>query len=199
MDVDDDHDGCHDGGLGAVEMRELESRRAVAYLLPLILGLSACATVPPPAAPGKAVPNLSFALTDGSEMTTEKTRGDVLVIAFFTIWCPASAKALEAVEEIRVRNKGAAGLTVVAVNEGDPPEDVAAFIAKQGVKTRVAFDKGGAVASQIGLPTMPSVVVIDRAGLIRQIFAGYHSDDDRLAMGNAVSAVLAEETVAPTE
>lgn len=136
------------------------------------------------------MPNLSFALADGTEMTTEKARGEVIVIAFFTLWCPASAKALQAVEEIRIRNKGAAGLTVLAVDEGDRPDEVAAFMARHGVKLGVAFDKGGAIASQMGLPTIPSVLVIDRSGLIRHVFAGYHGDDDRLAIDAEVTALL---------
>jgi len=164
-----------------------------------LVSACACAAVPPAAAPGRALPSLSFALADGSEVTTEKTRGDVLVLAFFTIWCPTSAKALHAVEEIRLRNDATPGLTVLAVDEGDKPEDVAAFIAKQGLKVGVAFDKGGAVASELGLPTMPSVIVIGRSGLIRQVFAGYHGDEDRVAISDAVSALLAEETVARSE
>jgi peroxiredoxin len=156
------------------------------------LTLGACATLPPAAVPGSAVPTLSFALADGSELSTEKARGDVVVLTFFTIWCPASAGALRAVEEVRLANKGAAGLTMLAVNEGDKADDVSAFIAKQGIKMGLTSDRDGSIASKIGLPTMPSVVVVDRSGVIRHVFAGYHGEADRAAIGAAVTAVLAE-------
>jgi peroxiredoxin len=153
--------------------------------------IAACATVPPAATPGRPAPTLGFALADGSQLSTETTRGDVVVLAFFTTWCPASGAMLRAIDGIRVANRSAPGLTVLAIDEGDEPAEVAALVERLGVRARVAFDRGGAIATQLGLPTMPAVIVIDREGIVRHVHGGYHGEDDAVAITSEISALLA--------
>jgi peroxiredoxin len=169
-------------------------RIASAVTIALLVGAAACGTRPPAVAVGTAAPSISFALAEGGEHRTEKTSGDVVVLAFFTVWCPSSSATLRALEDIRARNKDVRGLTIIAVDEGDSPADVAALAAKLGIRVRLGFDKGGVVANQMGLVTVPSVIVIDRAGRIRHVHAGYHGDGDRLAIDREIAALVAPES-----
>lgn len=131
----------------------------------------------------------AVSLSDGGELRLEETRGHVVVLAFFTTWCPSSRATLRAVEDLRTRN-AARGLEVIAVGEGASAEEVSTFATKLGVRAAVAFDKGGALATQLGLPTVPAVVVIARDGTIRHVHAGYHGEDDRTEIGREVTALL---------
>lgn len=115
------------------------------------------------------------------------------MLAFFTTWCPSSRQALKAVEELRARN-APSDLEVIAVGEGESESaaEVSAFATSLGVRARVAFDKGGAVATQLALPTVPAVVVIARDGTVRHVHAGYHGEEDRSALSREVTALLEE-------
>jgi hypothetical protein len=129
---------------------------------------ASCATVPPVVAPGRLAPTVAFALSDGTKLESEATRGDVVVLA----------------------SSPSPGLTILAIDEGDEAADVTALVEKLGIRFRVAFDRGGAIATAIGLPTMPSVIVIDREGVVRHVHGGYHGDVDAAAIALEVSTLL---------
>ena len=132
---------------------------------------------------------MAFALSDGSELKSEATRGDVVLLAFFTKWCPASGSMLRALDGLRAANASTPGLTILAIDEGDEPAEVSALVDKLGIRIRVAFDRGGAIATELALPTMPAVIVIDREGVIRHVHGGYHGDVDAEAIALEVSTL----------
>jgi peroxiredoxin len=154
-----------------------------------LFALTACATAQPPAVVGQDAPNASFALANGGDLHLDGTRGDVVVLAFFTTYCPTSRATLRAVDNLRAHNT-AGGLRVIAVNEGDTSSQVDDLTGRLGVRLAVAFDKNGVAAKELGLVTVPSIVVIDRQGTVRHVHAGYHGEDDRSAIEGEVSALL---------
>lgn len=171
-------------------MRIQSSLRALAATGVLACALGACA----PAANREAVvaqPTAqgTVSLPDGGELHLEQTRGHVVVLVFFTTWCPSSRPTLRALEELRARH-AASGLEVIAVGEGETAAEVSTFAMQFGVRATVAFDKGGVLASQLGLPTVPAVIVIAPDGTIRHVHAGYHGDEDRSAIDREVTAML---------
>ena len=140
-------------------------------------------------------PATSFALPAGGELRLEDTRGEVVVLAFFTTYCPTSPAVLRAIDDLRARNK-AGGLKVIAVYEGDPANttQMRDFAARLGVRVTVVLDRDGAAAKQFALVTVPSIVVIDQSGTVRHVHAGYRGEDDRSAIDREVSALLVQET-----
>lgn len=174
-------------------MRIQSSALALLTAAVFAVSLSACASSANRSvvAPGSPATPAALSLADGRELHLESTRGHVVVLAFFTTWCPSSRQALKAVEELRARN-APSDLEVVAVGEGESAAEVSAFATSLGVRARVAFDKGGAVATQLALPTVPAVVVIARDGTVRHVHAGYHGDEDRSALSREVTALLEE-------
>lgn len=159
-----------------------------------LIAIAGCATAQPPAVIGQDAPKSSFALADGGALRLDGARGDVVVLAFFTTYCPSSPATLRAVDNLRARNV-AGGLRVIAVNEGDTAAKVDDLTSKLGVRLAVAFDKDGAAAKELGLVAVPSVVVIDRMGTVRHVHAGYHGEDDRSSIEGEVAALLMQ---APT-
>jgi peroxiredoxin len=171
-------------------MRTLTSALSFASAVVMAVSLAACATVPKSSVVlGQPMMPAAFALSDGGELRLEETRGDVVLLVFFTTWCPATRNTLRALEEIRARN-AANGLTVIAVGEGESAAEVSNFAINLGVRARVAFDAGGIVASQLGLPTVPAVIIIARDGTVRHVHAGYHGEEDRNAIAREVTTLL---------
>jgi peroxiredoxin len=168
---------------------------ALAVLAPLALlaplAPLACHGSTPPAMVGRPTPDVLFSVTDGGELRAARSRGDVVVLAFFATWCPASGATLRAVEELRVRHEGY-GLSAIAINEGESATAVAAFVANARLRVAVGFDKGGAVATEMALATIPTLILIDRRGIVRHVHAGYHGAEDRFAIGREVAALVLE-------
>ena len=166
---------------------------ALACVLPVVCG---CAVGTPArsgdgAVVGRVVPKATFSLADGAELPLESTRGSVVLLAFFTSYCPTSPGILRAVDGLRSRD-AARGLTVLAVNEGDDPAHVDELATRLGVRVAFAFDKAGGAAKDMGLVTVPSVVLVDRQGIVRHVHAGYHGEDDRAAIDHEVTSLLGE-------
>lgn len=156
-----------------------------------MLPLAACATAPPRAVVvGEAAPSTTFTLPDGREARIETARGHVLMLVFFTTYCPTSPALLQAMTAIRT-SRGTSTLKVIAVHEGDDAAQVDAQFAKLGVHVRVVFDKDGSAATLMGLQTIPSVVIVDHEGIVRHVHAGYHGERDHVAIEREVSLLLA--------
>jgi peroxiredoxin len=159
-------------------------------LLLTSLGLGAC-TAPrqTPVVVGREAPSTSVPLVDGTALRVG-AQGDVVVVAFFTTWCPASASMLHALDELRANNPR---VMVIALDEGDSPDQVKEFIATKKVQLPVGFDVDGQLAKQMALPTVPSMVVLDRAGIVRHVHAGYHGLGDQREVSVEVAALLDPE------
>jgi peroxiredoxin len=129
---------------------------------------------------------------EGGDLRLDQGRADVVVLAFFARWCRTSRQALLTMEALRASH-GPERLTVVAVGEGESAAQVMEFARRHGVTVPVAFDRGAVVAGELGLPTLPAFVVLDRAGTVRHVHAGYHGEDDRAELVREVTTLLVEE------
>jgi peroxiredoxin len=150
---------------------------------------------PPAASPvGLAAPPSSAALLDGTTLDLGR-EGEVVAIAFFTTWCPASAEMLRALDDVRARTQGR-GLVIVALGEDESAAHVQEFVNAKRLKLAVGLDAGGRLAHQLQLPTVPSIVLIDRKGVVRHLRAGYHGEADRAALGADLATLLLESAPA---
>jgi peroxiredoxin len=166
----------------------------------LALSLVGCQAASPGHAvlAGNQTAHAAFTLPAGGELRLEELHGRVIVVAFFTTWCPASRVALRALEELRARS-APHGLEVLAVGEGESAAEVVTFAESQGLHARIAFDKGGVAANELALPTVPAVLVIARDGTVRHVHAGYHGEEDRAAISREVTALLVEASPSVAE
>jgi peroxiredoxin len=157
-----------------------------------LASLMGCNAGRPPTAPvvGQPAPPAFATLLDGTTLDLAKA-GDVVAIAFFTTWCPASGEMLRALDDVRSRTKGQ-GLVIVALDEDESAEQVGDFIAAKQLKLAVGLDTDGRLARQLQLPTVPSIVLIDRKGVVRHLHAGYHGAADRAALSADVATLLLE-------
>ena len=115
-------------------------------------------------------------LRDGSELSFEKTKGKVVVLAFVGSWCPVCGQALPEIERM-ARETADDQLVVVAVAEQDDPAQVDRFFRRTGVHLPVVIDAGGELAQYFKVPTIPSFVVLDHNGVVRAVQGGFHAAD----------------------
>jgi hypothetical protein len=147
--------------------------------------LVACAGLPrgerPPA--GRIL-NLPVHSLDGSFETLEIEPGTVGVVVVFATWCDACEAPLEAVR--RMAEVAGGSLVPVAVSVDADPRLLASHLAEHPPGMRVVWDREGAAASRrLALEQVPTVLLVDRQGRIRRVFAGWDRGIERALLRSA--------------
>lgn len=148
-----------------------------------------------PAAPssvkvGKPAPDFTLTLVDGSRVTLDELRGNVIVLNFWATWCVPCRAELPTLDSYYGFRKNA-GLRVFAVTtEGSLPiyKLKELFAAMKIPAVRSVRGPYGAIQSAV-----PTNIVIDRNGVVRYAKAGAFNLD-RL---NELLVPLLNEPVRP--
>ena len=146
---------------------------------------------------GRPMPSVSLKgarETDGESINLSpvKNRGDILVIDYFATWCgpckavmPRLEKMAEEFADQRVRFIGVSGEEVKIVTD---------FLAQKPLAYKVGIDTTGDFNKEMLVTVLPTIWIVDRAGVIREIFFGAGHTD---ALHAAIKRLAAEPTAAP--
>ena len=148
------------------------ARTLIPTLLLALLGGTATATGPAPAAPDFALP-----ARDGGEVRLSELKGQVVMINFWATWCGPCRQEMPLLQQIHAKYEPL-GFTMLGVNV--EPDSVAAQNWLKGVPVSfpIVFDRKSEVSSSFGVEAMPSSVLIDREGRVRHVHRGYKPGDE---------------------
>lgn len=140
---------------------------------------------PGAAAPGFTLPSLQEGLPS---VSLKSLAGSVVVIDFWASWCAPCAKTLPRLSGFRAGHPGLAVLAVTidedrgkAVDFLHRRKDALTFLHDADRKVAEAYDPGG----------MPSLMIIDRKGVLRYRHDGYTEADMKVIEGE-VDALMGE-------
>jgi len=120
-------------------------------------------------------------------------RGHVVLLDFWATWCMPCRVVIPKLGDLQGRF-AAQGLNVVGLSTEDA-QDVATFAQRIGMRYAVGVDKNAETTRSYGVVSLPTLVVIDKRGVVRDVSVGYDpSEDARLE--SLVKTLLAE--AAPT-
>jgi thiol-disulfide isomerase/thioredoxin len=120
-------------------------------------------------------------------------RGRVVLLDFWATWCAPCRVVIPKLGALQARF-GAQGLSVLGISTEDA-EDVALFAQRLPMTYGVAVDKHAQTTRAYDVASLPTLVVIDKRGVVRDVSIGYDpSADARLEA--TVRSLLAEP--APT-
>jgi thiol-disulfide isomerase/thioredoxin len=121
-------------------------------------------------------------------------RGRVVVLDFWATWCAPCRMVVPKLGDLQARY-GAQGLSVLGVSTEDA-QDVAQFVQRMSVHYSIGVDRHAETTRSYGVSSLPTVVVIDKRGVVRDVDIGYDpSHDSRLEA--TVRSLLAEPAPAP--
>lgn len=89
-----------------------------------------------------------------------------ILLDFSTTWCPYCTQILPTFRTI-CDNYNKHGLKIVLVYINEDKETVAAHVKKHAISCTVLLDSDGLVASRYKVMGVPTIVVIDKEGMIR--------------------------------
>ena len=110
-------------------------------------------------------PPFSVRTLDGQTFTNSSLEGNVVLLQFWTTWCPVCHADQPAVDSIQAQF-GSEGLVVIAVDDGEPEAVVQRYLQSSPRSVAIAVDSSRSLASRFGVHGYPHYVVIDRRGNI---------------------------------
>jgi peroxiredoxin len=143
---------------------------SVYFLLQNSLPASGVSTVPVKV--NFPAPELTLMDTDGTSRSLADYRGQVVLVNLWATWCPPCKEEMPALQSFYNKYREL-GLVVIAINDGDPTEDVLQFVKDYQLTFPVWLDPTY-IATEQAFKTLslPSSFVIDRMGTIQLQWVG---------------------------
>ncbi len=118
---------------------------------------------------GDASPEFAFKGLDGTEYRSDAIIGKKpLMLVFWATWCPNCKKEIPALKKIQADFEPQ-GLELIAVNVGmnDSAAKAQRYIEKYKITYPVAFDKGSETTKRFKVQGTPTVIILDKSGIVR--------------------------------
>jgi thiol-disulfide isomerase/thioredoxin len=154
------------------------------------LSLCACAHTSSLSSPGGKPVKGGATELSGRPVLVSSLLGQVVLLDFFATWCVPCKKGLPKTQAVVAAN-AARGLSGRAVSIDDKLALVPPFVEELGLTLPVWFDEGGALADELGVEKLPTVVLLDRKGAVRFIHYGA-GDQDEAEVAQALERLLRE-------
>ena len=154
----------------------------LAVLAALVGPLGACASgqqPPPPSHPSplqaRLVPDFSRATLAGTEIDTEKLRGQVVVVKFFAKYCEPCMATLPAAERLHQKYDD---VTFVGVSVDERGADAEELVTRFGLSFPVVLDRGRSLSGRYRVVDIPMTFVIDRDGVVQWVAGPGQNEKD---------------------
>ena len=135
---------------------------------------------------GNRAVNFSLKTLEGDPVALDQTRGKVVVLDFWATWCPPCRAELPSIEKLR--KEFADSVQFYGVND-EETGTVKKFVSNNHYDLAVLMDSKRLVHHMYGVSAIPTLLIIDKGGVIREQFIGSRSE---VALRKAIQSVLAK-------
>lgn len=125
------------------------------------------------------------------EGTMPETVGRVLLVDFWASWCAPCKASFPELAGIH-RDYAQRGVTIVAISVDKDARAYDAFLKRHAPPFATLRDVHQEYVAAVGVPAMPTSLVVGRDGRIREVFLGYHGEKTGAALRTALDAALSE-------
>lgn len=108
-------------------------------------------------------PRFNAKTLDGEKFTNETVKGKVVLLEFWTTWCPYCFTEAPFVDKIH-QEYGDKGLLVLSINVGESKKTVKKYLEQHPRKTRIILTDDTNLAAMYEAVEYPIYVVIDKNG-----------------------------------
>jgi peroxiredoxin len=125
---------------------------------------------------GQPAPGAAWQAMDGSTLSLGELRGRTPVVLLF--WATWAAPSAEAMPDLRnyAAEFSQKGVRIVALNVGETRDQIDAFAKQIGYDGELGLDPRAETMAAFGVESTPSVVLIDRQGIVRGVWQGLEGD-----------------------
>lgn len=119
---------------------------------------------------GSTLPALAFPSLQGQTIGLGSLRGHPVLVNVWATWCGPCRREMPALAALARHYQGR--VLVIAVDQGEDPEVVKAYVKQFGVGFPVAVDREQRLGTALHLIGMPSSFFVDRNGVVRDAIDG---------------------------
>jgi peroxiredoxin len=119
---------------------------------------------------GAEAPDFVLKSVSGKNLRLSEYRGEVVMLSFWATWCGDCRAQLEALGAMRDRYQDA-GIELLAVSLDQSARQAGEVTADASFP--VLHDPAGEVGRLYDVSKMPVMVLIDRGGVVREVFEGF--------------------------
>jgi cytochrome c biogenesis protein CcmG/thiol:disulfide interchange protein DsbE len=134
---------------------------------------------------GSKAINFALKTLDGEPVALDQTRGKVVVLDFWATWCPPCREELPSLEKLRGEFSGLVQFYGVNDEESGTVKD---FVKKHHYELTVLMDGKRQVHRQYNVHAIPTLLIVDKQGVIREHFIGSRSE---ATLRKAIQSVVA--------
>jgi thiol-disulfide isomerase/thioredoxin len=116
--------------------------------------------------------------------------GKVTLVDFWASWCAPCKASFPAMGKLQKDYEGR-GVQVVAISIDEKPDAALSFWKKLAPSFTTLHDRSAKLVEQVNVPTMPTSYLVDRAGRVRFVHAGFRGDLDQVR--KEIDSLLAEK------
>jgi peroxiredoxin len=129
---------------------------------------------------GEPAPDFSLQDLAGHATALASYRGQkVVLLDFWATWCPPCRMSMPGLQKLEEEFKDR-GLEILSVNQGEEADQVRHFIDRKKYSFHVVLDQDQAVAAKYGVKGIPTLVLVDKKGVVQRISVGYSGNENDL-------------------
>jgi len=147
-----------------------------AGLIPLLIktkqaALNSVDLILPPTVTNLPAPRLALTDLQGNSVSIEAYRGEVILVNNWATWCPPCQIEMPELQAYYTAHT-AEGFVVLAIESGEPADQVASFVKDHGLTFPVWLDAHSLSLEAFNNWDLPSSYVIDKGGTVRLAWTG---------------------------
>jgi len=129
---------------------------------------------------GAAAPPFNVTELDGTTLSLASLgSGRIVLVEFWATWCPPCRMVLATLRRME-QSLQEHDVAVLSINQGESADQVRQFIATEGTPFHVVLDPDAAVSRRYNITSLPTMVLVDRRGIVRWIHVGHMPETDEL-------------------
>jgi thiol-disulfide isomerase/thioredoxin len=111
----------------------------------------------------------------GAAVSLDDYRGRVVVINFWATWCPPCRVEMPELDAYQAELGDR--IAILGVDMGEPPGAIVPFVREYGLRFPILLDETGAIAASYGVAGLPTSLILDRSGVVRERVTGAMTRD----------------------
>jgi peroxiredoxin len=129
---------------------------------------------------GQSAPDFTLQDLSGHPVTLSSYRGQKAVLMdFWATWCGPCRMAMPGLQDLADKFKDR-DLEILSVDQGESANQVRNLIERQKYTFHVVLDQNQAVGNKYGVQGIPTLVLVDKKGVVQWMRVGYSENEDDL-------------------
>ncbi len=119
------------------------------------------------------VPDWEFPMVGGSTFKVADHRGEVIFIDFMATWCGYCEKQNDEIELLWATHSDQMNIISVTATQTDTLDKLETYMDDRSIEWPHGRDENGVASDFVGVPGIPSMIMIDGDGLLRYFHIGW--------------------------